>query len=64
MTAFLMVFIAYQLYRIALTPTAWLIALTIFDAFVAWLTWREWFKQRSRQHPPRPVRVRPQPSTR
>ena len=59
MIAFLVVFIAYQLYRIALTPTAWLIALTIFDAFVAWLTWREWLKQRPRQHPPRPVRVRP-----
>lgn len=46
MIGFLVVFIVYQLYRIALTPTAWLIALTIFDAFVAWLTWREWRKQR------------------
>jgi uncharacterized membrane protein len=41
----LIVFIAYQLYKIALDPTAWLIALTIFDAFVVWLTWREWRKQ-------------------
>jgi uncharacterized membrane protein len=44
--ATLVVFIGYQLYRIALVPTAWLIALTVFDAFVVWLTWREWQKQR------------------
>ena len=42
----LVVFIGYQLYKIALDPTAWLIALTVFDAFVVWLTWREWRKQR------------------
>jgi uncharacterized membrane protein len=48
--AFLLIFIGYQLYRIALTPTAWLVALTIFDAFVAWLTWREWRKQPLRPH--------------
>lgn len=46
MIAFLLIFIGYQLYRIALEPEAWLIALTVFDAFVAWLTWREWNKQR------------------
>ena len=49
--ATLMVFIGYQLYRIALAPTAWLILLTIFDAFVVWLTWREWRRQRSRPSP-------------
>jgi uncharacterized membrane protein len=48
----LVVFIGYQLYRIALTPTAWLIALTVFDVFVVWLTWREWRKQRRRVAPP------------
>ena len=42
----LVVFIGYQLYRIALEPTGALIGLTIFDAFVVWLTWREWRKQR------------------
>ena len=42
MIALLVVFIGYQLYRIALTPTAWLIILTAFDAFSPWLTWREW----------------------
>jgi uncharacterized membrane protein len=45
MIAFLVIFIAYQLYRIVLAPTAWLIVLTIFDAFVVWLTWREWRKR-------------------
>jgi uncharacterized membrane protein len=50
MIAFLIAFIGYQLYRIALTPTTWLIALTIFDAFVVWLTWREWRKQRRILH--------------
>src|SRR5262249_13191552 len=44
----LVVFIGYQLYRIALVPTGWLIALTVFDVFVVWLTWREWQKQRRR----------------
>src|SRR5262245_88793 len=49
--AFLLTFIGYQLYRIAIEPTAWLIALTIFDVFVAWLTWREWNKQRLQPRP-------------
>jgi uncharacterized membrane protein len=47
---FLVVFIVYQLYRIALTPAAWLVALTVFDAAVTWLTWREWRKQRLEPH--------------
>jgi uncharacterized membrane protein len=42
MIAVLLAFIAYQVYRIALQPTAWLIVLTVFDLFVTWLTWREW----------------------
>jgi uncharacterized membrane protein len=42
----LVVFIVYQLYKIALHPTIGLSALTIFDAFVVYLTWREWNKQR------------------
>ena len=41
----LLAFIGYQLYQIALKPTAGLIALTIFDALITWLTWREWRKQ-------------------
>jgi uncharacterized membrane protein len=44
--AFLIAFIVYQLYRIALMPSTWLVLLTIFDVFVVALTWREWRKQR------------------
>lgn len=46
MIAFLLAFIGYQLYRIVLHPTAGLIALTVFDAIVVWLTYREYRKQR------------------
>jgi uncharacterized membrane protein len=45
--AFLVAFIGYQLYRIALHPTLGLTALTVFDALIAWLTWREYQKQRT-----------------
>jgi uncharacterized membrane protein len=40
--AFLVAFIAYQLYRIAVAPTTGMIVLTIFDVFVTWLVWREY----------------------
>lgn len=42
-------FIAYQLYRIVLDPTIGLTLLTIFDAFVVWLTWREYQARRTPQ---------------
>jgi uncharacterized membrane protein len=42
----LLVFIGYQLYRIALDPSAGLIALTIFDAVIVALTWREYRRLR------------------
>jgi uncharacterized membrane protein len=42
---FLGVFIVYQLYRLSLKPSLGLTALTIFDAVIAWLTWREYRKQ-------------------
>lgn len=45
MIGFLLLFIGYQLYRLALSPTFWLTALTVFDALIAWLTWREWHRQ-------------------
>ena len=48
MIAFLVVFIAYQVYRISLVPSAGLAALTVFDIFVVWLTYREYQKQRFR----------------
>jgi uncharacterized membrane protein len=48
--AVLLAFVAYQLYRIALRPPSWgLIALTVFDLIVAWLTWREYQKRRTRR---------------
>ena len=37
----LLIFIGYQLYRIALQPSAGLIVLTIFDAVIVALTWPE-----------------------
>jgi uncharacterized membrane protein len=45
MIGFLLLFIGYQVYRLALSPTFWLTALTIFDALIVWLTWREWHRQ-------------------
>ncbi len=42
----LLVFIGYQLYRIALSPNAGLIALTVFDVVIVALTWREYGQQR------------------
>ncbi len=49
----LILFILYQLYRIALTPATGMIALTIFDALVLALTWREWRVQRRLRGPSR-----------
>jgi uncharacterized membrane protein len=43
--AFLGVFIVYQLYRLSFHPSVGLTALTIFDAVIAWLTYREYRKQ-------------------
>jgi len=45
MIGFLLLFIGYQLYRLVLSPTFGLSALTIFDAVIVWLTWREWSRQ-------------------
>jgi uncharacterized membrane protein len=42
----LLIFIGYQLYRIALEPSAGLIALTVFDALIVALTSREYRRQR------------------
>jgi len=47
--AFLLAFIAYQLYRLTFAPSLGLVGLTVFDAVVAWLTWREYQKQRRRR---------------
>ncbi len=44
--AFLLAFIGYQVYRLTFAPSIGLVGLTVFDAVVAWLTWREYQKQR------------------
>ncbi len=49
MIGVLFVFIGYQLYRIALNPTAGLIGLTVFDLVIVALTWREYGQQRLRR---------------
>jgi uncharacterized membrane protein len=46
MITVLLIFIGYQLYRIVLDPSAGLIALTVFDALIVILTWREYRRQR------------------
>ncbi len=51
MIALLAAFIGYQLYRLAVRFTIGLTLLTIFDAFVVWLTWREYQTKR----PPTPT---------
>lgn len=52
MIAFLLLFAAYQIYRIALTFSIGLTALTVFDLAVAGLTYREYLKQRMHRHAP------------
>jgi len=46
--ALLGAFIAYQLYRLYYHLTIGLSLLTVFDAFVVWLTWREYQAKRNR----------------
>jgi len=58
--ALLLAFIGYQLYQIiAVHFSAGLTALTVFDAALVWLTWREYRSKRARAHPagaPAPAR--------
>jgi uncharacterized membrane protein len=47
----LLAFIAYQLYRItAVHFSIGLTLLTVFDALLVWLTWREYRAKRAQQH--------------
>lgn len=46
MITVLLIFIGYQLYRIALQPSAALVVLTAFDALIVTLTWLEYRRQR------------------
>jgi uncharacterized membrane protein len=47
MMALLLAFIVYQLYQLTTRLSAGLILLTLFDAFVVWLTWREYRSKRA-----------------
>jgi len=55
MIGFLLIFIAYQAYRLAIEPTAGVALLTAFDIFIVWLTYREYGKQRVLLRSPAPV---------
>ena len=50
MIVFLGVFIVYQVYRLSLKPSVGLTALTVFDAVIAGLTYREYRKQLALAH--------------
>jgi uncharacterized membrane protein len=49
--AFLVAFVFYQLYRIAVRVTFGMVGLTVFDAIVVWLTVREYQRVRARSRP-------------
>ena len=48
MIGVLAVFVAYQGYQISIAPSTGLVALTVFDAIVAYLTWHEYKRHRRR----------------
>ncbi len=51
MIVFLIAFIAYQIYRMTFAFSIGLVALTVFDVVVVWLTYEEYRKQRAARHP-------------
>ena len=63
--ALLLAFIAYQLYQItAVHFSAGLTALTVFDALLVWLTWREYRAKRAHQRGVKTPAAVPSPSSR
>jgi len=55
----LIAFIAYQIYRMTFAFSIGLLALTVFDILVVWLTYREYGKQRTTRVPlEEPVKAR------
>jgi uncharacterized membrane protein len=52
MIGLLLAFIVYQAYRFTTDPGAGLVILSVFDAFVAWLTWVEYRARRPAKHKP------------
>jgi uncharacterized membrane protein len=57
MIAFLIVFIVYQIYRLTFAFSIGLVALTVFDLVVAWLTYREYGKQRAARPAPDSIKT-------
>jgi uncharacterized membrane protein len=57
MIAFLIVFIVYQIYRLTFAFSIGLVALTVFDLVVVWLTYREYGKQRAAPTPRDSIRT-------
>ncbi len=57
MIAFLIVFIVYQIYRLTFAFSIGLVALTVFDLVVVWLTYREYGKQRTAPNPRDSIRT-------
>ena len=55
MIVFLIAFIVYQVYRMTFALSIGLVALTVFDAAIVWLTYREYRKQRIIAHVARPA---------
>ncbi|MBB6404765.1 DUF2127 domain-containing protein [Arthrobacter sp. AZCC_0090] len=55
MIAFLLVFILYQGYRIAVAFSWGLVLLTAFDIFIVWITAREYRLHRARNQEPSPT---------
>ncbi|MBT2567139.1 DUF2127 domain-containing protein [Arthrobacter sp. ISL-85] len=49
MIAFLLVFIAYQSYRISVAFSWGMVLLTAFDIFIVWITWREYRLRRAQR---------------
>jgi uncharacterized membrane protein len=52
MIVLLLAFIVYQVYKLSIQFSLGLTLLTMFDAFVVWLTWREYQSRRSRHGQP------------
>ncbi|MFF2028747.1 DUF2127 domain-containing protein [Arthrobacter sp. NPDC058192] len=48
MIGFLLVFIVYQSYKILVSFSWGMVLLTAFDAFIVWLTWREYRRHKAR----------------
>ncbi|MDP9887367.1 DUF2127 domain-containing protein [Pseudarthrobacter enclensis] len=52
MIAFLLVFIAYQAYRISVAFSWGMVLLTAFDIFIVWITWHEYRLRRAQSRMP------------